>query len=127
MGCYVEKEMQSLNKINSNLKIAVTMVSTLYFVLFAYGAYLTIQPFEKIFVSFKAELPLQTSLLIDTYRYWGILSFISAYVLYKVCKGEGGNFNKLLTFLFILTILLVPFAIWGIWSPVLDGSGQSQT
>jgi hypothetical protein len=29
--------------------------------------------------------------------------------------------------LFVLSLLLVPFAIWGVYSPVLESSGQPAT
>jgi hypothetical protein len=123
----LQKEMQSMNQVKSNFQIIAATVSTLYFGLFAYGAFLFVQQFESIFDSFEVELPIQTSILIGSYRYWGILSFISAIVLYKVSKGKSSRSMKLLIWLFILSLLLVPFAIWGVYSPVLEGSGQPAT
>jgi hypothetical protein len=119
--------MQIMNHLKSNFQIIAATVSTLYFGLFAYGAFLFIQQFERIFDSFEVELPIQTSILIGSYRYWGILSFISAFVLYKVSKGKSSRSMKLLIWLFILSLLLVPFAIWGVYSPILEGSGQPAT
>jgi hypothetical protein len=34
---------------------------------------------------------------------------------------------KLLIWLFVLSLLLVLFAIWGVYSPVLENSGQPAT
>ncbi|NRA53958.1 MAG: hypothetical protein HRU23_07410 [Gammaproteobacteria bacterium] len=116
-----------MNQIKSNFQIIAATVSTLYFGLFAYGAFLVIQQFERIFDSFEAELPIQTYVLIGTYRYWGILGLISAFILYKVSKGKSSKSMKLLICLFVLSLLLVPFAIWGIYSPVLESSGQPAT
>ena len=116
-----------MNQVKSNFQIVAATVSTLYFSLFAYGAFLFIKEFEGIFDSFETELPIQTSILIGSYRYWGILGLISAFILYKVSKGKNGKSMKLLVWLFVLSLLLVPFAIWGLYSPVLEGSGQPAT
>lgn len=116
-----------MNQVKSNFQIIAATVSTFYFGLFAYGSFLVIQQFESIFDSFEAELPIQTSILIGTYRYWGILGLISAYILYKVSKGKSSKSMKLLIWIFVLSLLLVPFAIWGVYSPVLESSGQSVT
>ena len=116
-----------MNQVKSNFQIVAATISTLYFGLFAYGAFLFIQQFERIFDSFEAELPIQTSILIGSYRYCGILGLISAFVLYKVIKGKSSRSMKLLIWLFVLSLLLVPFAIWGVYSPVLEGSGQPAT
>ncbi|KKO47513.1 hypothetical protein VT06_16685 [Arsukibacterium sp. MJ3] len=116
-----------MNQVKSNFQVITATISTLYFGLFAYGAFILIQQFESIFDSFEAELPIQTSILIGTYRYWGILGLISAFILYKVSKGKSSKSMKLLIWLFVLSLLLVPFAIWGIYSPVLEGSGQPVT
>jgi type II secretory pathway component PulF len=123
----LQKEMQSMNQVKSNFQIVAATVSTLYFGVFAYGAFLFIQQFESIFDSFETELPIQTSILISSYRYWGVLGLISAFVLYKVCKGKSSRSMKLLIWLFVLSLLLVPFAIWGVYSPVLESSGQPAT
>lgn len=116
-----------MNQVKSNFQIIAATVSTVYFSLFAYGTFLFIQQFESIFDSFEAELPIQTSILISSYRYWGILGLISAFVLYKVSKGKSSRSMKLLIWLFVLSLLLVPFAIWGVYSPVLEGSNQPAT
>ena len=110
-----------------NFQIIAATVSTLYFGLFAYGAFLVIQDFERILDSFEAELPIQTSILIGSYRYWGILGVISAFILYKVSKGKSSKSMKLLVCFFVLSLLLVPFAIWGVYSHVLEGSPQTAT
>jgi hypothetical protein len=123
----LQKEMQFMDQVKSNFQIIAATVSTLYFGLFAYGAFLVIQDFEKIFDSFEIELPIQTSILIASYRYWGILGLISAFILYKVSKGRSSKSMKLLIWLFVLSLLLVPFAIWGVYSPVLENSGQPAT
>jgi hypothetical protein len=123
----LQKEMQFMDQVKSNFQIIAATVSTLYFGLFAYGAFLVIQDFEKIFDSFEIELPIQTSILIASYRYWGILGLISAFILYKVSKGKCSESMKLLICLFVLSLLLVPFAIWGVYSPVLENSGQPVT
>jgi hypothetical protein len=119
--------MQSINQIKSNFQIIAATVSTLYLGLFAYGAVLFIQQFESIFDSFEAELPIQTFILMGSYRYWGILSLISTFVLYKVSKGKSSRAMKLLIWLFVMSLLLVPFAIWGVYSPVLESSVQAAT
>jgi hypothetical protein len=123
----LQKEMQSMEQVKSHFQIIAATVSTLYFGLFAYGAFLVIQNFEKIFDSFEIELPIQTSILIASYRYWGILSLFSAFILYKVSKGKSSKSMKLLIWLFVLSLLLVPFAIWGVYSPVLENSGRLTT
>jgi hypothetical protein len=51
------------------------------------------------------------------------LSLFSAFILYKVSKGKSSRSMKLLIWLFVLSLLLVPFAIWGVYSPVLENSG----
>ena len=116
-----------MNQVKSNYQVIAATISTVYFGLFAYVSFLFIQQFETIFDSFGSELPIQTSILIGSYRYWGILGIISAFILYNVSKGKSGNSMKLLIWLLILSLLLVPFAIWGVYSPVLEGSGQSAT
>jgi type II secretory pathway component PulF len=123
----LQKEMQSMNQVKSSFQVITATISTLYFGLFAYGAFILIQQFESIFDSFEAELPIQTSILIGTYRFWGILGLISAFILYEVSKGRSRKSMKLLIWLLVLSLLLVPFAIWGIYSPVLEGSGQPAT
>ncbi|MDP4537370.1 hypothetical protein Q3O60_14350 [Alkalimonas collagenimarina] len=112
-----------MNQVKSQFQIIAASVSTLYFALFAYGAFVVIRQFEKIFDSFGAELPIQTAILIGSYRYWGVLCLISVFVLYKVIKGENRRSMTLLTWLFVLSLCLVLFATWGIYSPVLAGSG----
>jgi hypothetical protein len=123
----LQKEMQFMNQIKSNFHILAATASTLYFGLFAYGAFILIKEFENVFDSFESELPFQTSLLIGTYRYWGILGLISAFILFKVSKCKSSKSMSLLIWLGVLSILLVVFAIWGIYSPVLEGSGQAAT
>ncbi|WP_236552229.1 hypothetical protein, partial [Alteromonas sp. KUL106] len=124
---YVAKEMQSMNQVKSNFQVIAATISTLYFGLFAYGAFLVIQEFENVFNSLEAELPIQTSILINSYRYWGVLGLISAFILYKVSKAQSSKSMKLLTLLFVLSVLLVVFAVWGIYSPVLEGNEQPAT
>jgi hypothetical protein len=114
-----------MNQVKSNFQVIAATIATLYFGLFAYGAFVFIKQFESIFASFEAELPIQTSILIGTYRYWGILGLISAFLLYKVSKVQSSASMKLLIWLFVLSLLLVPFAIWGVFSPVSVGTDQS--
>ena len=116
-----------MDRVKSNLQIIAATISTIYFSLFAYVAFLVIQDFEKTFDSFEIELPIQTSILIASYRYWGILGLISAFIIYKVSKGKSSKSMKLLIWLFVLSLLLVPIAIWGVYSPVLENSGQPAT
>jgi len=123
----LQKEMQFMNQVKSNFQILAATISTLYFGLFAYGAFIFIKEFEKVFDSFESELPIQTSLLIGTYHYWGILGLISAFILFKVSKGKSSKSMSVLIWLSVLSILLVVFAIWGVYSPVLESSGQSAT
>jgi len=113
-----------MNQVKDNFQIIAATVSTLYFSLFAYGAFFFIKEFESIFNSFAADLPIQTVILISTYRYWGILGLISALVLYKVNKGQSSGLMKVLAGLFVLSLLLVPFAIWGVYSPVQQGNAS---
>ncbi len=114
-------------QVKSNFQIIAATISTLYFSVFAYGAFILIQQFEIVFDSFESELPIQTSLLIGSYRYWGILGLISAFILFRVSKRKSSNEMKVLTWLIVLSLLLIPFAIWGIYSPVLEGSQQPAT
>lgn len=116
-----------MNQINNHFQVIVAAIATLYFGLFAYGAFILVEQFEHVFDSFEAELPIQTSILIGTYRYWGILGFISAFILYKVSKVQSRKLMKLLGWLFLLSLLFVAFALWGVFSPVLQGSGQPAT
>jgi type II secretory pathway component PulF len=123
----LRKEMQFMNQVKSNFQIIAASVSTLYFGFFAYGAFVVIREFEAIFESFETELPIQTSLLIGSYRYWGVLGLISVFILFKVSKCKSSKSMKLLVWLVVLSILLVPLTFWGIYSPVLEGSGQAAT
>ena len=116
-----------MNQVKSNFQIIAASISTLYFSLFSYGAFIIINEFEKIFKSFEADLPLQTSLLIGTYRYWGIFALISTFILLNVSKCKSNKAMTLLTLLIVLSVLLVPLTIWGLYSPVLAGSGQTTT
>lgn len=116
-----------MNQIKSNFQIIAASLSTLYFGLFAYGAFVVIREFETIFASFETELPIQTSLLIGSYRYWGVLGLISAFILFKVSKCKSSKSMKVLVWLVVLSLLLVPLSIWGVYSPVLEGSGQAAT
>jgi type II secretory pathway component PulF len=111
-----------MDQVKSNFQIIAATVSTIYFSLFAYGAFLFIQQFESIFDSFGANLPMQTAILIGSYRYWGLLGLVSAFILFKVSKVKSSRSMKLLIWLFVLSLLLVPFAIWGVYSPILEGS-----
>ncbi|GHE91819.1 hypothetical protein [Thalassotalea profundi] len=111
-----------MNHTKINFQVVITVVATLYFALFACGAFLIIQQFESIFVSFNAELPRQTSLLIGTYRYWGVLGVISTIILCRVSKSSSSKSMKLLLYLFLLSLILVLFAVWGIYSPTLEGT-----
>jgi len=123
----LQKDVHILNQVKSSFQVIAARIATLYFGLFAYGAFVFIKQFESVFDSFEAELPIQTSILIGTYRYWGILGLISAFILYKVSKVQSRESMKLLTWLFLLSLLLVPFAIWGVFSPVLQGPAQPAT
>lgn len=116
-----------MSQVKRNFQVIAATISTLYFGLFAYGAFLVIQEFENVFNSLEADLPIQTSILVISYRYWGILGLISAFVLYKVSKGQSSKSMTLLTWLFLLSLLLVVFAVWGIYSPVLAGNEQTAT
>ena len=116
-----------MNQIKSDFQILAATVSTLYFSLFAYGAFIFIKEFESVFDSFESELPIQTSLLIGTYRYWGILGLVSAFILFKVSKSKSSKSMTVLVWLSVLSILLVVFAIWGLYSPVMESSGQPAT
>ena len=113
------------NDFQSNFQILVAIISTLYFSVFAYGAFIIIQQFESVFDSFESELPIQTSLLIGSYRYWGILGLISAFILFKVSKCKSSKSMNVLIWLAVLSLLLIAFSIWGIYSPVLEGNGQT--
>jgi hypothetical protein len=44
-----------------------------------------------------------------------------------VSKCKSSKSMSVLISLGVLSILLVVFAIWGIYSPVLEGSGQAAT
>ncbi len=116
-----------MNQVKSNFQVIVATIATLYFGVFAYGSFVFIRQFETIFDSFEAVLPIQTSILIGTYRYWGILGLISAFILYKVSKVQSGKSMKLLICLFAFSLLLVPFAIWGVYSPIFQNTGQPTT
>jgi hypothetical protein len=121
----LQKEMQFMVQVKSNFQILVATISTLYFSVFAYGAFIIIQQFESVFDSFESELPIQTSLLIGSYRYWGILGLISAFILFKVSKCKSSKSMNVLIWLAVLSLLLIAFSIWGIYSPVLEGNGQT--
>jgi hypothetical protein len=116
-----------MNQVKSDFQIFAATVSTLYFSFFAYGAFIFIKEFESAFDSFESALPIQTSLLIGTYRYWGILGLISAFILFKVSKSKSSKSMTILIWLSVLSILLVVFAIWGLYSPVIESSGQFAT
>jgi type II secretory pathway component PulF len=73
----LQKEMQFMVKAKNNFQIIAATISTLYFSVFAYGVFIIIQQFESVFDSFATELPIQTSLLMGSYRYWGILGALS--------------------------------------------------
>lgn len=114
-------------KAKNNFQIIAATISTLYFSVFAYGVFIIIQQFESVFDSFATELPIQTSLLMGSYRYWGILGVISAFIVFKVSQRKSSQSMKVLIWLIVLSLLLIPFAIWGIYSPVLEGNGQVAT
>jgi len=116
-----------MNQVKSNFQIVTATLSTLYFSLFTYGSFVFIKQFESVFDSFETELPIQTLILIGSYRYWGVLGLISAFILFKVSKCKSSKSMKVLIWLVVLSILLVPFAIWGVYSPVLESGGQSAT
>lgn len=116
-----------MNQVRSNYQIIAATLSTLYLGLFAYGAFFIIHQFENVFKSFNAELPLQTTLLVGSYRYWGVLGLISAIILVKVSKRKSSKAMKVLAWLIVLSAMLVPLAIWGLYSPVLDGNAQTAT
>lgn len=112
-----------MNQVKRNYQVVAATISTIYFSLFAYGAFIFIQQFEQIFNSFDAELPIQTTILIGSYRYWGILAVISGIVVYKVSKNKNSQLMKLLAWLIAFSCLLALFAIWGVYSPVLESDG----
>jgi len=116
-----------MNQVKSNFQVVVASIATVYFGLFAYGAFLFIKQFEQVFDSFETVLPIQTTILIGAYRYWGVLGLVSAFILYRISKSQSGRSMKLLVWLFVFSLLLVLFTIWGIYSPVFQSNGQATT
>ena len=80
-----------MNQVKSNFQVVVASIATVYFGLFACAAFLFIRQFEEIFDSFETVLPIQTTILMGTYRYWGVLGLASAFILYKISKCQCGR------------------------------------
>ena len=116
-----------MSKFNSQLQIALASISTLYFALFSFGAYWLIHRFEEIFESFGQELPIQTVILMSSYRYWGISAVVSAFILFKVCQSENSKAMIILAWLAVLSLLLIPFAVWSVYSPIFEWGSQGAT
>ena len=116
-----------MNQIKSKSQIILASISTLYFALFSVGAYWLIHQFEEIFEAFGTELPIQTGILIGSYKYWGISAVVSAFILVKVNRSENHKAMIILALLVVLSLLLVPFTIWGLYGPPLELSSQGAT
>ena len=116
-----------MSKFNSQLQITLASISTLYFALFSFGAYWLIHKFENIFESFDKEIPIQTAILLGSYKYWGISAVVSAFILFKVCQSENNKAMVILAWLAVLSLLLVPFTIWSLYGPIFEWSSQGAT
>jgi len=123
----VAKDVQGMSKFNSQLQITLASISTLYFALFSFGAYWLIHRFEEVFEAFGEELPIQTAILMGSYRYWGLSAVASAFILFKVCQSENNKAMVILAWLAVLSLLLIPFTVWSVYSPIFEWSTQDAT
>ena len=114
---------QGMNQVTSKVQIIAASISTLYFSLFSIGSYWFIHQFEEVFEAFGTSLPIQTSVIIGSYRYWGISALVSAFVLFKVSQSENHKAMVILAWLVALSLVIVPFTIWGLYGPPLEASG----
>lgn len=116
-----------MNPVRSKFQVIAASIATLYFALFSIGAYWIISQFEEIFDSFGMEMPIQTSVIMGSYRYWGVLAVISAFILFRVSQSRSNKAMDILVWLVVLSLLLIPFIIWGLYGLVLEHNVQGTT
>jgi len=104
----------------NKFQVVAASTATVYLALFSLGAFIVFGKFGKLFVSLNVKLPIQTELLMGSYKYWGILAILSAIALFKVKQAKNNKFMWLVAATLIVSILLIPLALWGVYSPILD-------
>jgi type II secretory pathway component PulF len=53
----------------------------------AAGAFFVVPQFQDVYVNFGAQLPLETKLLLTTYRWWGIVAVVTVCTLGALAKS----------------------------------------
>lgn len=97
----------------------IPLILTVYIIIFSILAFAIVGAFDEIFRSLGATLPMQTELLLSSYKYWGILAVIPAIAFYNSLQKDVKVSASLLIGTIFISILLLLFTIWGIYSPVL--------
>ena len=112
-----------MNNNQSNLQVIFAVIGTAYLSLFAIGALLYIRQFESVFESFEADIPFHTSLILMSYKLWGVFAAISGYITWQTTKKRNRSGMLVIAGLVFLSIILVPVTIWAMYGPVGANAG----
>lgn len=87
--------------------------------LVAVGAFLVVPVFQETFVNAGAQLPLETRILLTTFRWWGIVVLVTLglWVLWPMRSSKG---TVALAFGVVSAMLLFQFGIWAVYAPIFQ-------
>ena len=85
----------------------------------AVGALIVVPQFQDVFTDFGATLPLQTKVLLATYRWWGVvvLGTLGLWALWPNPSNKGA---AALIFGLASAMLLFLFGAWAAYAPIFE-------
>lgn len=85
--------------------------------LVAVGALFVVPVFQETFINAGVRLPLETRILLSTYRWWSTVALITLglWVLWPVRSSKG---IAALVFGWVSAFLLLPFGVWALYAPI---------
>ncbi len=91
----------------------------------AIGALFVVPRFAEVFAGFGAELPLETRLLLATYRWWMAFPVLVVVIGMAWPKPNDRATAAVISGLF-LAIAMVVFVTWACYAPIFNLAAQGQ-
>jgi hypothetical protein len=83
----------------------------------AVGAFLVVPQFQEVFTNFGAKLPFVTSLMLATFRWWGI-SPVIALALWLLWPNPGNRGAAAVVFGAVSAVALFLFGLYACYAPI---------
>jgi sulfite exporter TauE/SafE len=86
-------------------------------VIVAIVAFLLVPKFQELYAGFGAPLPMATTLLLATFRWWGMVP-IYTLVLWAIWPNPAKRGMAAMIFGLSTAILLLLFGVWAAYAPI---------